>query len=42
METPPDLVPTPTLDLQLTSLVARVAELGENRANLDAIADWCA
>ena len=33
---------TPTLELQLASLQTRVAELGENRANLGAIADWCA
>jgi len=32
----------PTLELQLESLHTRVAELGENRQNLGAIADWCA
>ena len=32
----------PTLELQLSSLQTRVSELRENRANLSAIADWCA
>ena len=34
--------PAPTLELQLESLRARVSELGDNPANLVAIADWCA
>lgn len=32
----------PTLELQVTALQARVADLHDNRANLAAIADWCA